>query len=61
MEGRRGRDVEEERKRKVSRKKGGALESDKETDGGDGEGEGLKLKEPSRPLREWFISTVKLN
>lgn len=29
--------------------------------GGDGEGEGLKLKEPSRPLREWFISTVKLN
>lgn len=28
---------------------------------GEGEGEGLKLKEPSRPLRECFISTVKLN
>lgn len=48
MEGRRGRDIEEERKRKGNRKKGSALESDKETEVW--EGEGLKPKEPCRPL-----------
>lgn len=50
--GKTGRDIEEERKRKGSRKKGSALERDKETEMREEEGEGLKLKEPCRPLHE---------
>lgn len=61
VEGRQGRDIEEKRKRKGNRKKGSALESDKETEVWEGEGEGLKPKEPCRPLCECFTSTMKLN